>query len=180
MLEAPLGGYYEWPEGQLGGVPANVGAAPADFRESHNRDRKAATMASPTLPPSPTPRPLGSAPLDWPATSGPDGDTARALSSRIVALLREQTGRGPTAAKAIISSDLVVITLADCLTTAERHVAAAGHGELVTRTRETLHQGMEAEATAIVEELTHRSVSAYLTAQHHDPDLAILVFYLAT
>jgi hypothetical protein len=39
---------------------------------------------------------------------------------------------------------------------------------------------MEAEATAIVEELMHGSVTAYLTAQHHDPDLAILVFHLAT
>jgi hypothetical protein len=39
---------------------------------------------------------------------------------------------------------------------------------------------MEAEATAIVEELMHSSVTAYLTAQHHDPDLAILVFHLAT
>ena len=129
--------------------------------------------------PTASSHPLGSAPLDWPATGLPAGDTARAISTRIVALLREHTGRGPTKAKAIISPDLVVVTLADCLTTAERHVAAAGHSDLITHTREALHQGMEAEATAIVEELTHRSVSAYLTAQHHDPDLAILVFYLA-
>jgi uncharacterized protein YbcI len=53
-----------------------------------------------------------------------------------------------------------VVTLADCLTTAERHVAAPGHGKLVAHTREVLHQGMEAEATAIVEELTHSSVTA--------------------
>src|SRR5512132_1226393 len=94
-------------------------------------------------PPAGGARPLGSAPLDWPATSHPTGDTARAIATRIVALLREHTGRGPTKAKAIISPDLVVITLADCLTTAERHVAAAGHGELVAHTRQTLHQGME-------------------------------------
>jgi uncharacterized protein YbcI len=128
--------------------------------------------------PTASPQPLGSAPLDWPATSPAAGDTARAISTRIVALLREHTGRGPTKAKAILSPDLVVVTLADCLTTAERHVAAAGDSDLITHTREALHQGMEAEATAIVEGLTHRSVSAYLTAQHHDPDLAILVFYL--
>ena len=35
---------------------------------------------------------------------------------------------------------------------------------------------MRAEATAIVEELTDSQVSAYLTAQHHEPDLTILVF----
>ena len=130
-------------------------------------------------PPAGVARPLGSAPLDWPATGRHAGDTARAISTQIVALVREHTGRAPTKAKAIISPDLVVVSLADCLTTAERHVAAAGHSELITHTREALHQGMEAEATAIVEELTHKSVTAYLTAQHHDPDLAILVFYLA-
>ena len=49
----------------------------------------------------------------------------------MVGLLRRHTGWGPTKAKALISSDLVVVTLADCLTTAERRVAAVGHGELV-------------------------------------------------
>ena len=125
--------------------------------------------------------PLGSAPLPWngAAERRPTADTAGAISTRVVRLLRKHTGRGPTKAKAIISSDLVVVTLGDCLTTAERNVASAGHGELVEHTRGVLHQAMRAEATAIVEELTHRQVTAYLTAQHHEPDLAILVFYLA-
>lgn len=125
--------------------------------------------------------PLGSAPArsPWPAEKDTVGDTAGAISRRVVGLLRRHTGRGPTKAKALISSDLVVVTLADCLTTAERRVAAVGHGELVVHTRGVLHDGMRAEATAIVEELTHRQVTAYLTAQHHEPDLAILVFYLA-
>lgn len=124
--------------------------------------------------------PLGSAPSPWKqaAEKLPARETAGAISTRVVGLLRKHTGRGPTKAKAIISSDLVVVTLADCLTTAEKRVAAAGHGELVVHTRAMLHDGMRAEATAIVEELTDRQVSAYLTAQHHEPDLAILVFYL--
>ena len=125
--------------------------------------------------------PLGSAPLPWKpaAEKGPAGETASAISARIVGLLGKHTGRGPTKAKAIVSSDLVMVTLADCLTTAEKRLAAAGHGEIVISTRAILHHGMRAEATAIVEELTDRQVSAYLTAQHHEPDLAILVFYLA-
>jgi uncharacterized protein YbcI len=129
-------------------------------------------------------RPLGSAPLlpDWPADAAerhPDGHVAGAISTGVVGLLRERTGRGPTKAKTIVSSDLVVITLADCLTTAERQLAGAGHGDLVARTRSVLHEGMRAAATGIVEEHTNRQVNAYLTAQHQDPDLAILVFYLA-
>jgi len=72
---------------------------------------------------------------------GVDRDTAGAISTRVVGLLREHTGRGATKAKTRIASDLVVITLADCLTTAERQVVAAGHGELVVRTRGVLHHG---------------------------------------
>lgn len=125
--------------------------------------------------------PLGSAPLPRgeAAEKREAGEIANAISTSVVGLLRRHTGRGPTKAKTIISSDLVVVTLADCLTTAERHVAAAGHGEIVEGMRATLHHGMRAEATAIVEELTDRQVSAYLPAQHQEPDLAVLVFYLA-
>jgi len=75
-----------------------------------------------------------------------DGETACAIATRIVGLLREHAGRGPTKAKCAITPDLVVVTLGDCLTT--------------------------------VEELTQRQVVAYLTAQQHEPDLAVLIFYL--
>ena len=125
--------------------------------------------------------PLGSAPL--PSNDAAEqrlpGETAGAISTRLVGLLRRHTGKGPTKAKAIISGDLALVTLADHLTTAELNVAAAGHGELVARARRVLYDGIRAEATAIVEELTDRQVTAYLTAQYQDPEVAILVFYLA-
>jgi hypothetical protein len=47
------------------------------------------------------------------------------------------------------------------------------------RVRRAIHQGMRAEAIAIVEERTQRHVVGYLTAQDDDPDRAILVFHLA-
>ena len=127
--------------------------------------------------------PLGSGPL--PSTAAPEaaqsnsgGRLAGALATRIVGLLREHTGRGPTKAKALISSDLVVVSLADCLTTGERRLAATGDGELVGRTRDALLRGLGDEASTIVETLTHRQVSAYLTARGTDDDLAVLVFVL--
>jgi uncharacterized protein YbcI len=125
--------------------------------------------------------PLGSAPLpsDEAAEKRRAGETAGAISTRMVGLLRRHSGRGPTKAKTIISSDLVLITVSDCLTTVEKEVAAAGHGELVARTRSLLYDGIRAEAAAIVEELANSQVTAYLTAQHDEPDLAIFVFYLA-
>ena len=125
--------------------------------------------------------PLGSAPLPWgkAAEKRAAGETASEISTRVVGILRRQTGTGSTNAKTIISSDLVLVTLSDCLTTAETELVAAGHAELVTRARRVLYEGIRAEATAIVEELTDSQVTAYLTSQHDDPDLAILVFYLA-
>lgn len=125
--------------------------------------------------------PLGSAPLpsDESAERRPAGGTAGEITTQLVGLLRRQTGRGPTKAKAAVSSDLVLVTLADCLTTAETQVVAAGHGDLAVSTRRVLYDGIRAEATAIVEELNNSHVTAYLAAQHGDPDLAILVFYLS-
>jgi uncharacterized protein YbcI len=125
--------------------------------------------------------PLGSAPLPpgEAAEKPAAGETAGEISTRLVGLLRRHTGRGPTKAKTVISSDLVLVTLSDCLTTAENQVVVAGQGELVARMRGVIYDGIRAEATAIVEELNDSHVSAYLAAQHDDPDLAILVFYLS-
>jgi uncharacterized protein YbcI len=125
--------------------------------------------------------PLGSAPLPWgeAVEERAPGESAGEISTRLVDLLRKHTGRGPTKAKTIISSELVVVTLFDCLTRAETEVLAAGHAQHVTRTRRLLYDGIRAEATTIVEQLTGSRVAAYLTAQHAQPDLGILVFYLA-
>jgi len=128
--------------------------------------------------------PLGSAPLpaEWPiegADARADGELACAVANRIVGLLREHAGRGPTKAKCAITRDVAVVTLGDCLTTLETRLAAGGNVELVRLVRRELHAGLHPEATAIVEELTQRQVVAYLTAQEHEPDLAVLIFYLA-
>ena len=125
--------------------------------------------------------PLGSAPLPWhgAAVRFPAGDSAHAIGRRMLALVREHTGGGPTEANAVIAPDLVVVTLTDCLTTAEQELAAAGRGDLALRTRDLLRDGIRAEAIAIIEEVTQSPVTAYLTAQHHEPDLALLIFYLA-
>ncbi len=132
-----------------------------------------------------TASPLGSAPLppDWTdqlADRHPgDGRLAAEITTRIVSLLRRHTGRGPTRAKTGMSADLVVVTLAECLTSAEKRLVDCGHAELVNRARDTIHQCMRAEAAAIVEDCTSRHVVAYLTDQEHDPDLTVFVFYLA-
>ena len=107
------------------------------------------------------------------------GDLKGAISTEVVRLFRQHTGRGPTRAKTTISDGVIVVTLEDCLTTAEKQLLDAGEGELVEQTRSVLHRGMRAEAVHLVERLTRKTVIAYLNDQEFDPDLAVIVFVLA-
>jgi uncharacterized protein YbcI len=107
------------------------------------------------------------------------GDLKVAISARIIGLLRKHTGKGPTHAKTTLSRDLVVISLAGCLTTAEQGLVGLGQGGLVRRTRSALYDGMRGDAIALIEELTDREVTAYLTDQQLDPDLGAIVFVLS-
>ena len=102
---------------------------------------------------------------------------AVAISEAVVRLLRVATGRGPTRASTVISSDLVAVTVADCLTTAEKTLSAQGHGNVANRLRAALHEQIRSEAVATVESVTGKEVIAYLAAQEHDPDVAIIAFY---
>jgi uncharacterized protein YbcI len=111
--------------------------------------------------------------------TGSAGGYAAQISTAIAGLLRERTGRGPTKARAIVSSDLVLVTMTDSYTALERQLATLGNEELVVRGRRAIHSAIRAEASAIVEDLTDKQVTAYLTAQQDSPDIAILVFYLA-
>jgi uncharacterized protein YbcI len=125
--------------------------------------------------------PLGSAPLPWdgaPVDSSA-GASADAIGRQVLALVREHSANGATEANVVVAADLVVVTLTGCLTPAAQEVAGAGRDDLALRTRDLLRDGIRAEATAIVSEVTQTPVTAYLTAQHHEPDLALLVFYLA-
>ena len=115
-----------------------------------------------------------------PSTDGKsvNGEDALAITNAIVRLLRVHAGRGPTQARTIISSDLIVVHLRDCLTTAEKTIHGNGQRELVTRGRDVLHAAIRDEATAAVEEISGRRVTAYLHSQEADPDHALIAFVL--
>jgi uncharacterized protein YbcI len=77
----------------------------------------------------------------------------------------------------VIASDLAVVTLEDCLTKAEKTLAAQGRRALADGMRATVYDAIRAEAVASVEEVTGRQVVAYLAAQEYDPDVAVIAFY---
>ena len=86
--------------------------------------------------------------------------------------------RGPTRARTTINGTLVVILLEDTLTKGEKTLVAKGHADAVVNMRYRFQQAMADDATSAIEQLTGRRVTAFLSANHIDPDLAAEIFIL--
>ncbi len=105
-------------------------------------------------------------------------ERALAITNVVVELLRAHSGRGPTRARTVVSPDLVVVHLRDCLTVAEKSIQEHGCADLVVRGRDVLHAAIREEATAAVERITGRQVVAYLSTQETNPDHGLIVVVL--
>ena len=106
------------------------------------------------------------------------GPRAAAISNAIVKLMREYTGRGPTRARTTIGDDLIVCVLADTLTKSERKLVENGEHMSVLDQRSLFQRLMREEAVTMVESISGRSVSAFMSNNHIDPDLAVETFVL--
>jgi uncharacterized protein YbcI len=115
-------------------------------------------------PSSPAPRPAG--PLN------------AAVSSAVVGLLSRYVGRGPTKARTTIDGNLVVVLLRDGMTTAERNLVHAGKEAEVQRLRRAFQETMEPDLVETVERLTNGKVSAFMSANHSEPDVAAEIFVM--
>jgi uncharacterized protein YbcI len=107
-----------------------------------------------------------------------DGSLTAAISTAVVGLLREYTGRGPTRARTTIGSDTIVVTLRDSLTKAERTLAGRGQAIEVLAMRRAFQDTMRESLIEVVERLTDRTVEAFLSDNLHDPDVAVEIFLL--
>lgn len=107
------------------------------------------------------------------------GILSSAISNATVRLLSEHTGRGPTKARTYITGDLVSVVLQDTLTKGERSLVRNGETDLVLQTRKAHQKTMKAALVASVEEITGRTVLAFLSDNHVDPDYAVEAFVLA-
>jgi uncharacterized protein YbcI len=107
-----------------------------------------------------------------------DGALEAAISTAMVQLLHRETGRGPTRARTTIGEDLVVCVMSATLTKGEQRLADSDHGALVLRVRQAHQDNMKVNAIAMVEGLTGRTVTAFMSCNHLDPDLAAEVFVL--
>jgi len=112
---------------------------------------------------------------DAPLEGGP---LHAAISQAVVRLLADSTGRGPTKARTTIDRDLIVVVLQNALTPGERYLANEDRGEQVLDMRRAYQDAMRTDCIAAIERITSRTVAAFMSANHIDPDLAAEVFIL--
>ena len=106
------------------------------------------------------------------------GELSAALSNAIVALFAEYTGRGATQSRTYVHENLIVTVLHDSMTKGERSLVRDGKEEAVLAIRRTYQESMRTELIEIVERLTGRTVSAFMSSNHVNPDVAIESFVL--
>ncbi len=109
----------------------------------------------------------------------PTGVLGGQISRAVVQLYREYTGRGPTQAHTTITEDLIIVMMGDSLLKAEKSLAGDGRTELVLEMRRAVQDTMRQDLTAAVERLSQRTVIAFMSHNHIDPDLASELFVLA-
>lgn len=108
----------------------------------------------------------------------PSDSVPVAIANAIVRLVREYTGRGPTKAHTTIRDNVVVVLLEQTLTKGEQVLVRKGRGDNVLALRHEYQEAMREESSAKVAELTGRNVTAMMSANHLDPDLAAEIYVL--
>ena len=107
-----------------------------------------------------------------------EGRIAAAISTAVVHVFTEHTGRGPTKARTTIDGTTIVVILQDGMTKAERSLVEAGKHAEVLQLRRSFQETMRDELVAVVERLTASRVNAFMSANHIAPDAAAEIFLL--
>ena len=101
-----------------------------------------------------------------------------AISNALSQVLVDYTGRGPERARTSIDDTTVVCLFHGTLNRAERKLAQSGKGDLVLEIRRSFQQAMGPDLAEAVSRLTGRRVTAFMSDNHLDPDLAVEIFVL--
>jgi uncharacterized protein YbcI len=113
------------------------------------------------------------------ASSGRRGLEAAELSNAMVRLYKELFGRGPTKAHtAYATSDLLICTLEESLTPAERKLVELGEHQALRDTRMLFQHASDQEFVQVVEAITGRVVRAFVSGIDTYHDVSSEVFYL--
>ncbi len=107
------------------------------------------------------------------------GQLLAAISTRVVAILREHYGRGPMKAKTYALDDIIVVVMRGSgFTALEQTIMDSGHPDRVVEMRHEFQHLATRRFTEAIEELTDRKVLAFLSQAHVDPDITIEIFFV--
>ncbi len=106
------------------------------------------------------------------------GELNAAVTSALVGIHTQYLGRGPRTASSFHHGNVLVTLMRDVLTHAERALTRNEGVAAVRHIRHLFHETMEADLRAAVERITGRSVVAFISGNHIDPDIAAVVFVL--
>jgi uncharacterized protein YbcI len=106
------------------------------------------------------------------------GRQAASISNAITRLHRDHYGRGASTVRTIMQRNFVVCFLEDIYTPVERTLIDAGRPEAVRETRTIFQDAMGPRFKEAVEAATGRTVIAFMSQVHVDPDIAAEVFVL--
>src|SRR3954466_7578712 len=101
------------------------------------------------------------------------------ISREMVRLYKELFGRGPTKARTEFAGpDIVICTLENTFTPAERSLADLGEHQRLRDTRMYFQAATHERFTEIVERLAGRKVRAFISGLDAEEDVCAEVFYL--
>ena len=112
------------------------------------------------------------------STTEPWGSVAGTISTTFVQLVKEHGGRGPTQARTYVDDNLVVVLMQGGFTRLENTLFEDGKWLDVRTMRHAFQDTMQGRFTEVIERLTGRQVTAFMSASHQRPDLQIEVFVL--
>jgi uncharacterized protein YbcI len=101
------------------------------------------------------------------------------LSNAMVRLYKEQFGRGPTRTRTNYAGpDILLVTLEDSMTPAERRLVEMGEQQRLRDTRMFFQHATEAEFRDTVEQITGRKVRGFVSGIDTERDISSELFYL--
>jgi uncharacterized protein YbcI len=106
------------------------------------------------------------------------GTLRQDISTALVGLYKEHFGKGPTRCQTYLEPNLVVVILGEGYTASERTLFDAGKWYDVRNARQIWQDSMQELFVTTIEKLTGRTVAAFLSANHQDPDMAVELFVL--
>jgi uncharacterized protein YbcI len=115
-----------------------------------------------------------------PAADAPERQSVQmAISNEIVRIYKAYSGRGPTKARTDFASpDVLVCTLQNSFTHAERNMVARGEHLRLSELRMFFQRSAATEFREEVERITERKVWAFVSGTDTERDVSTEVFYL--